>query len=297
MTVREALVHVRKHIAGIYSPDEQKVISRWIMNYVTHLDESSLVAHPDRKLTAQQQNLLNRIIDEHVHQHKPLQYIFGTVPFLGLSLITRPPVLIPRPETEYWCSYIIEQLKNLSDQHLTILDMCTGSGCIALALASAFPQAHVYAVDISADAYALATENAQRNNVPITVIQSNLFEHVPADVRFDVIISNPPYISEQEWETLDPSVKEWEDTTALIAPEEGLGILKKIIQESRKWLKSNAEMYRQHIPQIAVEFGYNQGKLVHALFSEAGYTHVTMHKDPWNNDRFITADYNGNKQT
>ena len=168
--------------------------------------------------------------------------------------------------------------------------MCTGSGCIAIALAQAFSQATIYALDISDHALALAAKNARHNNVSnITFLQSDLFQALPADVRFDMIIANPPYISSQEWQTLDQSVKQWEDQTALIASDNGLSILRKIIELSPSHLKPNPELAAAHLPQLIVEIGHLQGPMVQQLFQENNFYDTVIEKDLQGNDRIVSG--------
>ena len=154
----------------------------------------------------------------------------GSTPFAGLEILTQPPVLIPRPETEEWTVNLIEQLQGLPDKKLQILDLCTGSGCIALALADALPQAKIFGTDISDSALALANHNKIHNHIPnVEFLRSDLFAQIPQKFTFDLIVGNPPYIDEQEWNNLDPSVTQSEDKHALLAADHGLALIKKII--------------------------------------------------------------------
>ncbi len=293
MTLKEATQHAIRLLKPLYHEDEAVSIARWIISWVTGMNATELITHPQQRLTSAQMALLTSSLNEHITEHKPLQYIFGSVHFLGLDIHVRPPVLIPRPETEFWCSWLIKHLQELGTQPLTILDMCTGSGCIALVLAHYLPNASVYAVDISQEACALARENAQINKANITIFQSDLFSRVPQDLKFDVIVSNPPYISYEEWPLLDESVRQWEDPAALLAQDSGLALLKEIITQSPSWLTENAQMRMKHIPQLVVEIGYEQGKLVQDIFKSAGFSSIAMHQDLFGKDRFVTGELHG----
>lgn len=284
MTIQEALIFSTNQLKPVYA-NESSFPARWMVSWVTGLTDAELMSKQNQELSSAQAELLTSTLLAHVQEHKPLAYIFGSITFLDLSITVRPPILIPRPETEYLCSLLIEKLHKLAKKDLVILDMCTGSGCIALALAKALPQADVYAVDISLEACALAQENAQKNDVPIHVINSDLFSKLP-EIKFDLIVSNPPYIGLSEWETVEESVKKWEDPRALLAQEEGLYLLKKIISQAPAWLTGMGE--------LAVEIGYNQGKLVHDIFIKAGFTSVVIHTDPWGKERFVTGEFRGN---
>lgn len=290
-TISEILYRITQELAPLYSSKENALSSAWwILELITGLSSVQLLAKGSLILRAEQERQLNFILEQHIQHHMPLQYIAGSVPFLDLSITVRPPVLIPRPETEYWCSLILECLKKLKNQPLSILDLCTGTGCIALSLAHALPTAHVYAVDISSQACTLAQENKEKNGIEnVTIIQSDLYTSLPPELSFDLIVSNPPYISEEEWDTLEPLVKEWEDPQALLAEHHGLAILEALIKEAPQWLKKNTEVSAQKVPQLVVEIGHTQGPAVKQLFEKAGFKNIIVRKDLQEKDRFVTA--------
>lgn len=262
----------------------------WVLQAITHKNKASLIAHSPILLSAAQAEQLDDWIHRQLHDNIPLQYLLGSVPFLSANILVEPPILIPRPETENWVAELIARLQQLEYQKFTILDMCTGSGCIAIALAQAFPQATIYAADISTQAISLAKKNARYNNVSnIQFIVSDLFDAIPEGMTFDMIISNPPYIAYKEWETLDPSVKEWEDRNALIADQNGLSILRKIITQSSKYLHPHAELKLNHLPQLIVEIGYQQGPEVESLFQEASFYDTVIEKDLQGHDRVVSG--------
>lgn len=158
---------------------------------------------------------------------------------------------------------------------LHILDLCTGSGCIALALAKAFPQSHVWGGDISEKAIELAQENALRNNITnATFICSNLWEKVPKNLSFDLIVANPPYILPDEFEQLPPHIKEWEDRRALVDEEEGLGVTKKLIKYASDYLKPSSP-----VGELWIEIHHCKGNEVMALMAEQGFTNLAVIKD------------------
>lgn len=210
----------------------------WIIEKITQKNRSHLVAFPERQLSKTELENLEHIIYERTVLAKPLQYILKQVPFLELTIEVQPPTLIPRPETEEWCSLLIERIKqqpSTTPKDFTILDLCTGSGCIALALAQAFPEALVVGADIKKEAIALAEKNKKNNDIAnATFIQSDLFEKLTP--TFSLIISNPPYLSKTEWDELDISVKKWEDRDALVAENEGLAIYEKILEQAPNFL-------------------------------------------------------------
>lgn len=204
--------------------------------------------------------------------------------------MVEPPTLIPRQETEEWCVSLIEKLKQIGDQPLRILDLCTGSGCIALSLAKKLPNAQIYASDISDTALTLAQKNATHNKLQnIHFLSSDLLQDIPTNMHFDMIISNPPYISSKEWQEVDASVKEWEDPIALLAPDEGLGIVKQLIAQAKTYLQPNEALQTHGIPQLIIEIGYQQGAAVKALFEKEGFCNVVIKKDMQSNDRIVVG--------
>lgn len=262
----------------------------WALQTITNQNKSQLIAHETIMLSPEQEQQLVTWINKLVHEHMPIQYLIGSVPFNGVDILVEPPVLIPRPETEEWCLKLIEQLKRLDQQQLMILDLATGSGCIALALAHHLPQATIYASDISPQALDLAQKNTEHNKVSnVTLITSDLFESLPQGVTFDLIVSNPPYISPDEWQQLDTSVTKWEDKQALLASDDGLAIIKKIIATAPHYIKSNKEMQQKKIPQVIIEIGYKQGEKTIALLKQAKYNAIKVHKDLEKKDRYVTG--------
>jgi release factor glutamine methyltransferase len=261
----------------------------WLLEALTEKSKIDLLLAKEVELTDKQKQLLNRWIDDIIIYHKPIAYILGSVPFGPLAITVRPPILIPRPETEEWVLHLIEQIKKSSAQNLRILDLCTGSGCIGLLFAYMLPNAHIDAVDISDEAIALATENRQKLNITnISIINSDLFEQLP-DRTYDLIISNPPYITADEYRELSPAVSTWEDKGALYAHDEGLFIIKQIIEKAPSFLHSNKILQEQQINQLYIEIGWKQGDIVSKLFEKRGYTNITVEKDSAEKDRVVSG--------
>ncbi len=251
----------------------------WLLEFVTDKSRTQLQFSAE-PLTPAQQEQLDAYIKQIAIDHKPLAYILGWVPFLDLKLLVTPPTLIPRPETEYWVHELINSMQKWQNHTLTILDIGTGSGCIALSLAQAFPQSHVYAVDIAPSAIELAQQNAKLNNITnITFIESNLFDNLPSNLTFDLIVSNPPYIDPTA--QLDQSVANWEDHGALFANNHGMQIIEHIAQQSHKYLKKNNELKYQLVMEIDV----SQGDIVKKLLENCSFGVVEIHKDQFDRDR------------
>ena len=198
-----------------------------------NIDRAFLLTHPDVSLTPEQLATYNQWIERRA-QHEPIQYIIGEQEFYGLPLRVTPDVLIPRPETEHLVEAALQRLPH--NLPLRIVDVGTGSGAIAIALAHALPQASVTALDTSPAALAVARQNAQRHDVAsrIRFLESDLLAAVAAET-FDAIVSNPPYVSELE--VLEPQVRDYEPHAALFAGRSGLDIYQRLIPQARQCLR------------------------------------------------------------
>jgi release factor-specific protein-(glutamine-N5) methyltransferase len=286
------LVHtVAQQLKAVYpTPEEQRQVALWLLEKATNKTVLALQTQEAVELNSEQLEQLNTWVTEHVTHHKPLQYILGSVPFLGLTLTVRPPTLIPRPETEEWVYDLVQLLQTLHHKKLNILDIGTGSGCIALALGHALPEATVVAADIAPEARALSQENAENNGVNnVTVVAADVYTGLPEQITFDLIVSNPPYITPDEYATLEPSVALWEDKRALTADDAGLAIIKKIIVQAHTHLRPNTEMEQRALPQVMIEIGYTQATSVVQLIRQAGFTHCSVLKDLAGKERVVTG--------
>jgi len=214
---------------------------------------------------------------------EPLQYILGYTEFHGLKIKVGPGVLIPRPETEL---LVEEAVKTVHTSHFTslrILDLCTGSGCIALALAREFPDSEIYGTDTSEVAIRYAEENVDRNRIKnVTFLKGNLFDPLKnSDNKFDVIISNPPYIRRADMENLQPEIKDWEPGEALDGGEDGLDYYKMIIPESKNYLKENG--------YLVLEIGIGQSDEVKWMAEETGFKDIIVIRDYSGIERILIA--------
>jgi len=260
-----------------------------IAQHILKLNRATLFTQKEINLTSEQTIFLEEILDLYLNKNKPLQYILGFVPFGNLKINVVPPILIPRPETEHWVHYLIDKIKSLENQEINILDIGTGSGCIALSFANEFKKAKVWGLDISQQAIELAKKNAELNNITnCTFIISDLFENLP-NIKFDLIVSNPPYIDELLFETLDLSVKNWEDKRALIESENGLRLIKKIIAQSKKYLTKNIEFTDKDIPQLAIEMDIDQANPISQCLKKNDFSNIKVMKDLSDRDRVIFA--------
>ncbi len=261
----------------------------WMLEKATGKSMTELLTHPEQTLSTTQQQALDDMLKLRIEHKKPLQYILGSVPFCGIEIMVEAPILIPRPETEEWVSWLIHELEPVKNKPLKILDLCTGSGCIALALAHALPQATVTGIDINPQAIALANKNKRAigtNN--ITFIQSDMLTSLPPSSTFDIIVSNPPYITAEEHAQLEKDVSAWEDYAALVAPDEGLAFYKHIAQQARTHLIKQNTAAHFTVPRIVVEIGSKQSNVV-SIFQQAGFSDVRLNHDMHGNPRWIAA--------
>lgn len=260
----------------------------WLIEATTKQRKSFLMAQQELELSDTQAQQLEEWVHQLVEKHKPLQYVLGTVPFADLELIAEQPVLIPRPETEEWVINLIEQLAPVKNAPLKILDIGTGTGCIAIALASALPSATVMGIDTDPKAIDLARRNAQHNLITnVTFVPSDVYKNLAGDATVDLIVSNPPYIAPEEWKKLALSVTKWENRQALVAEHEGLAIIERIIAGAIPHLTVDSVLQEHKLPRLIIEIGYQQGPTVKQLMEQAGMHHVTVKKDLEGKDRIV----------
>lgn len=215
---------------------------------------------------------------------EPLQYILGEVQFLDCAITVCPPFLIPRVETEEWVAKLIAYVHEHFMQPQRILDVGTGSGCIALALAKEFPNAEIIGVDVHPKAIDIARANATLNHIKnVQFMQSDVYDQLPDGMVYNIIVSNPPYVRESDWNGLDSSVQKWEDKHAIVAQDDGLAIIKRIINGSTVRLQSN----KNQPVILCIEIDIHQGAIVQQLFLEAGFINVIIMQDMYGRDRVV----------
>lgn len=278
----------------VNSPTEANQEAWWVLEYTTQKTRSQLLLEDSILLSDDEERVLENCLFDRVENKKPLQYILGFVPFCDLNIKVVPPILIPRPETEEWTIWLRELIKKKlgRNANLKILDLCSGSGCITLSLAKHLPNSFIIGTDVSDVAISLSLDNKKLNNIEnATFIKSDLFEKIQDKKNsFDLIVSNPPYLSLEEYKNLGPEVKNWEDIKALIAPNEGYYFYEEIIKLAPNFLKPY-ESNELNIPQIVLELGYSQAEQVYKLFQLNNFTNIQIHKDLQSKDRFISANY------
>jgi len=221
--------------AGIESSRQEAF---WIVEHVLRLSAHQVVADRDRLLSHAELLVARGLVERRVGR-EPLQYILGTQEFCGLEFHVNPAVLIPRPETELLVEYVAQRIP--AERQATIVDACTGSGCIAVTLARLRPRALVIATELSSPSLAVARQNATRHEVceRITWLEGDLLRPLAEqeiEGRIDVIVSNPPYIAEAAWATLQPEVRLFEPRGALVAGPQGTELHERLLQEAGRYL-------------------------------------------------------------
>ncbi len=236
-TLGELITEARRLLeqAGIESAEQEAL---WIVEHVLRLPSHNVLTDRDRLLSSSELAATRGLIARRVGR-EPLQYILGTQEFCGLEFEVSPAVLIPRPETVLLVEYVTQRISTA--RQATIVDVCTGSGCIAVAIARLRPHARVLAIDLSSSALHVARRNAIRHGVGerITWLEGDLLGPLVeqgVEGLVDVIVSNPPYIAEAEWATLQPEVKLFEPRGALVAGPQGTELHERLLQEAARYL-------------------------------------------------------------
>ena len=272
-------------LAQIFKDFEEKLIAQgeeaeslsFVYRSLKNLSFTDFVLTLQQEVTEEEKQFVEEIFKK-LAEHIPAQYIIGHAEFFGMELKVDERVLIPRPETEELVEFILAE--NLKD-NLKVLDIGTGSGAIALALAKNRPDWSVTAADISQDALELATENAKRQDIDLTFIRTDCFSEISS--KYDIIVSNPPYISREDQEEVGLNVLHSEPHLALFADEDGLAIYRRIAEDSKDYLNDGGKIY--------LEIGYKQGQSVPALFMEnLPEKRVRTLKDQFGQDRMVVID-------
>ena len=212
-------------------------------------------------------------------KREPLQHILGTTDFFGITLNCDARALIPRPETEYLCELLVEKyICKDAQAEFSVLELGVGTGAISLALKNHFPNAKIVGVDVSSKALELAKENANKLNLDVEFLQSDWFENVSG--KFDLIVSNPPYLSDSEVESAEPEVKDFDPINALRSDDNGIADLRKILEQAPNYLNNNGF--------IACECGVNQPEILAEEFS-AKYKKIESVNDMSQRSRYVFA--------
>lgn len=253
-------------------------IDSWLLaEYVFDINRTVFYMNPNMNVDTKLRDKYIELINLRALK-TPLQYITGKQEFMGLDFIVNENVLIPRQDTELLVEKVVEHIKTKKEK-VKVLDMCTGSGCIAISIDKLCENARVFAADVSEKALDIAKKNNELNNTNVTFIQSDLFTKIQSD--FDIIVSNPPYIKTKEIEALMDEVRVHEPRIALDGSADGLKFYKKIAIDGRQYLRKNGIMF--------LEIGYDQGLSVPEILDINGYTDIKVYKDLADNDRVVIA--------
>ncbi|MAW94625.1 MULTISPECIES: peptide chain release factor N(5)-glutamine methyltransferase [unclassified Leeuwenhoekiella] len=279
MTLKEFKEHFFKRLSPLYPAQELESFFRILME--TYLGLSSIDVHlnPDKKIKLKKLDHLLAALERLVH-FEPLQYILGQTEFYGLHFTLNPNVLIPRPETEELVEWILKDTD--AGAHFNILDIGTGSGCIAVSLAKYLPLASVAALDVSEDALTLSAHNAELNNAEVHFLQQNILETKALQKSYDIIVSNPPYVRNLEKTEIEVNVLDYEPHLALFVEDhDALIFYRKIAELAKGALSPKGRLY--------VEINQYLAEETQVLFKEFGFNEVELRNDFAGKPRMIKA--------
>ena len=276
--MRLFLEHARRQLSSLYPDLEVDAMMNQLLQSVTGFSRTQLLLHKNSELSPENRQLLLGMLHR-LQNSEPLQYVLGETEFFGLPFLVNSAVLIPRPETEELVELIIREN---ADKPCSILDIGTGSGCIAIALAAKLPNAQVEAWDISESALEVARENAIRNNQSVLFKRVDVLSNDFEQNSFDVIVSNPPYICESESKEMHTNVLDFEPHNALFVPDsDPLIFYRRIAELAQKMLNTAGRIY--------FEINAAYGKETADLLREKGFSEVKIVKDIFGKNRIVTG--------
>lgn len=271
--------YIKQKLHGYYPDSEIVSMAKLLLTQVFGMSVIELYAGKDTSFSENERKRLEDILIR-LQKYEPLQYIIGVEDFYGMTFEVDRNVLIPRPETEELVDWVIREH---AGRKIRILDVGTGSGCIAIALAKNLKEAEVTSWDISEGALQVAGRNCRRNGVEVRLEQKDVLQFTPAGEQFDVIVSNPPYITEKEKVEMGANVLEWEPETALFVPDDQpLLFYRQIAALGRRLLSSQGKLY--------FEINREYGRQTIDMLEELGYQNMELRKDISQNDRMIKAE-------
>jgi release factor glutamine methyltransferase len=304
-TIQKLLNWVTEYLKG-KGIDSPRLSAELLLSGVLAMKRIELYTQFDRPVARQQLDRLHDLV-KRAGQNEPIAYLVGKTEFYSLEINITPDCMIPRPETELLVERAIEFLRICPVRNSTmgntlqkgsisngprpgtqfVCDLCTGCGCIAVAIAKNYPDARIIATDICDAALAVAAGNVEKHQLgdQITLLCGDLFDPIISGLdvnEFDLIVCNPPYVSTAEYEKLDRNVKDYEPKVALFAGVDGLDIYRRVIEKADRFLKPNSA--------LMLEIGYAQGRAVRQLLEQTGtFPEIKIEKDPHNNDRIAIA--------
>ena len=261
------------------SEAEGEAAARIVLEDVAGYDRKYLFMYPDRELLDETRQRIQAVVDS-IKAGEPVQYAVGRARFMGMDFKVTPDVLIPRPETEGLCDMIVRDADGRSD--LRVLDIGTGSGCIAVSLARALPFAQVDAMDVSTAALAVARENAQQLGAKVNFIQDDILTAKAPEAYYDIIVSNPPYVCRSEEVDMDERVSDREPALALFVPDDDpLKFYRAICRYASRGLKPGGRLYFEINSRFPEE--------MRRLMEDEGFTDVDVTRDYKGNYRFASG--------
>ena len=282
MKIKEYRSQFIQELTPIYDVGEAESFFYLILEEKKQLKRIDVALYPDLNFSEEEIVVLNLILEQ-LKKEIPIQYLLGKTSFYGLDFEVNENVLIPRPETEELVDWIIRSSsKSKKYKDLKILDIGTGSGCIAISLAKSIPNSQVYAVDVSEKALATAKKNAELNNVKVTFSNQNILDTEDLKQQFDIIVSNPPYVRNLEKEEIKKNVLDNEPHLALFVEDnDALIFYRKIAELAQKNLSENGQLFfeiNQYLSKEMVE-----------LLEKMNFKNVELRKDIYGNDRMISC--------
>ncbi|MBK5202271.1 MAG: peptide chain release factor N(5)-glutamine methyltransferase [Prolixibacteraceae bacterium] len=280
--MQSCLKYIRNELSDLYSKNETEGLIRYIFEYIKKYSVSDLIIHDRDKLSDKERNMVKKIVSE-LKSHKPIQYILNETEFYGLPFKVNNNVLIPRPETEELVDWIVKE--NI-DFKGSVLDVGTGSGCIAVSLKKKLKDSDVYGIDISEKALIVAQSNALLNEVNVSFIKKDIlnisnYDSLP---KFDIIVSNPPYVTEKEKDKMQDNVLKYEPFSALFVPDDDpLKFYRALADTGQKKLNENGKIFW--------EINENYGKDCMRLLEKFHFYNIRLRKDIRGKDRMISAEY------
>ena len=270
---------IREALRGIYPDSEALSLAKMLLVEAFGFSTLELYGGKDKEISGKRWDVLDKMLSR-LQKNEPIQYVLGKETFCGLDFEVDSNVLIPRPETRELVEWIVADRK--LDASCRILDIGTGSGCISISLAKFLSGAEVEAWDISEGALDVARRNAVRNAVEVLFRQQDVLYALPGDTRYDVIVSNPPYITEKEKLDMDANVLDWEPFTALFVPDaDPLLFYRKIAELGLSMLNIGGALYFE----INRAYGQETVRMLEGL----SYKQIELRKDEWGNDRMVKA--------
>ena len=286
-TIGDVFIAYKKALHDLYGTNEAEAITLIAIAEVCGFSNARIKAFPELELTSEQSEKLNELLDQ-LKTGKPIQYILGKTEFYGLPFNVNPSVLIPRPETEELVEWVISSVSSGQFAVDSMLDIGTGSGCIAISLKKHLPNAKVSAIDVSAKALKTAKENAELNEVEIDFIESDiLIENSFSQIsnlksQISIIISNPPYVTLHDKTKMHINVTDFEPHTALFVPEnDPLVFYKAIADFAVNNLQANGLLF--------FEINESYGEQIVELLNDKGFKNIELRKDMSGRDRMIRA--------